>query len=90
MANTERLDSLRETAALWHARAGQENASAESRADLQRWLARSQEHRAAYRSIERSWSQLKGAASAPQIIQLRHESAMRLTRQTAAKLRPLR
>jgi transmembrane sensor len=90
MAQIERLNSLRETAALWHERAGQENASAETRNGLQAWLAKSAEHVAAYRSIERSWSQLKIAASAPQIIQLRHESAMRLTRQTAATLRPLR
>ena len=90
MAQIERLNSLRETAALWHERAGQENASAETRNGLQAWLGKSAEHVAAYRSIERSWSQLKNAASAPQIIQLRHESAMRLTRQTAATLRPLR
>ena len=90
MAQIERLNSLRETAALWHERAGQENASAETRNALEAWLAKSAEHLAAYQSIERSWSQLKSAASAPQIIQLRHESAMRLTRQTAATLRPLR
>jgi transmembrane sensor len=90
MAHIERLNSLRETAALWHERAGQENTSAEIRNDLEAWLAKSAEHVAAYRSIERSWSQLRSAAAAPQIIQLRHESAMRLTRQTAAKLRPLR
>jgi transmembrane sensor len=90
MAQIERLNSLRETAALWHERAGQENASAETRNGLQAWLGKSAEHVAAYQSIERSWSQLKSAASAPQIIQLRHESAMRLTRQTAATLRPLR
>jgi transmembrane sensor len=90
MANIERLRSLRETAALWHERSSEENASAETRNDLMAWLAKSPEHVAAYESIEQTWSQLNSAAAAPQILQLRHESAMRLTHKTAATLRPLR
>ena len=64
MAQIERLNSLRETAALWHERAGQENASAETRNGLQAWLGKSAEHVAAYRSIDLYYPDYSSASEA--------------------------
>jgi transmembrane sensor len=79
MAHIERLNALRETAALWYERAGQESAPAETRGALNAWLEQSPEHAAAFRSIERTWLALKSSAEDPAILELRQETARRLT-----------
>jgi transmembrane sensor len=89
MAQNKREDSLREIAAFWHERVGQEKVAADIRSACDAWVAESPEHAAAYRAIEQTWAQLKSAAHDPQILSLRHEAALRLTRQTSAILRPL-
>jgi transmembrane sensor len=83
MARIERLNTLHETAAAWFDQLREKDTSAETRRALAAWLAESSEHAAAYGSIERTWSQLKSAAQDPAVLELRHETAMRLTRKTA-------
>ncbi len=90
MAPVERLNSLRETAALWHERADQEHATEETRGALNAWLDESPEHVAAFRSIERTWIALTSAAQDPTVLKLRQEAAQRLTPQASTRLHPLR
>src|ERR1700722_458946 len=88
MARNERQDSLRETAAYWFEQVSQEGVSADTRGACDAWLGASPEHAAAYEAIERTWAQLESVAHDPQILSLRHEAALRLTRKTSATLRP--
>ena len=78
MAHIDRLNSLRETAALLYERASQENAPAETNDTLNAWLAESLDHPAAYQAISETWSALKGAAQDPAILALRQETGRRL------------
>jgi transmembrane sensor len=89
MAQHDRQDSLRETAAIWYERVSREKVAADIRGVCDAWLAESTEHAVAYRAIERTWAQLPSAAHDPEILSLRHEAAPRLTRKTSATLRPL-
>jgi transmembrane sensor len=85
MAHIKRVNSLHETAAHWFDQVREKGTSAETRRALNAWLAESAEHATAYGVIERTWSQLKSAAQAPPILELRHETAMRVARKTAAR-----
>jgi transmembrane sensor len=76
MAILERAKSLRETAALWHEREGQDT-SAESRGALNAWLNESPDHMAAYRSIEYTCTILQRSAEHPTILEMRQEAARR-------------
>src|SRR5258708_17578049 len=89
MDHATRREPLCEVAAAWHDRVHRENVPHEIRAALALWLAESPEHRAAYEEIERTWADLRSAAHAPQILALRHEAALRLTRRTSRRIRPL-
>src|SRR6266480_172637 len=89
MDPAKRCDPVRETAAAWHDRIHRDKVLDETRAAFARWLAESPEHRAAFDAIDRTWSDLKSAAHDPQILALRHETALRLTRRTSKRLRPL-
>jgi transmembrane sensor len=80
---------LRETAALWHERM-RDGPSEETQRTFEAWLEASPDHRAASESIARTWAMLQKAAEAPSILALRHETALRLTRDTSQHLRPLR
>jgi transmembrane sensor len=82
--------SVRETAALWYERVNAEHVSDATRNALDAWIAESSSHAAAYEAIERTWSNLKAAAHDSEILSLRHETALRLTRKTSGELRPLR
>jgi transmembrane sensor len=82
--------SEREVAAAWHDRLHRENVSDETRKAFEGWLATSPRHRQLYESIDRAWSTLREAAEDPQILALRHETALRLTRRNSRTLRPLR
>ena len=90
MAHIERLNSLREAAALWHERADHEYVSVETLDALDTWLIESPDHAAAFRSIERTWSGLRSAAQDPAILELRQEAARRLTPRPLASHRPSR
>jgi transmembrane sensor len=89
MARTERLNSLRETAARWFERAGHP-AGGETRGPVKAWLDESSEHTAAFRSIERTWVALKSTAQDPAILEIRKEAAQRLAPKTFATRRPWR
>jgi transmembrane sensor len=80
---------LREAAAAWHDRVHRERVPDETLDALALWLAESPEHRAAYEEIDRTWADLKSLAHDPQILALRHEAALRLTRRTSRSIRPL-
>jgi len=84
-----RREPLRETAAAWHDRIHRDKVLDETRAAFALWLAELPEHRAAYEEIDRTWVDLKSTAHDPRILALRHETALRLTRQTSKSIRPL-
>jgi transmembrane sensor len=80
---------LRETAATWHESLQGDSVPHETRAAFDAWLAESPAHRDAYETIERAWRELLSVAHDPQILELRHETALRLTRRTSITLRRL-
>ncbi len=84
-----RREPLRETAAAWYDRIHRDKVLDETRAAFALWLAELPEHRAAYEEIDRTWVDLKSTAHDPRILALRHETALRLTRQTSKSIRPL-
>jgi transmembrane sensor len=83
-------DFVRQAAASWHDRLQRESVSEETRQRFNRWLAQSPEHEPAYAAIDRAWSVLRAGAYEPEILALRHETALRLTRDASRSLRPLR
>ncbi len=89
MTHIDRLNALRETAALWRERAGQKNAPTDTRNALKTWLEESPEHVAAYKAISRTWVALASAAQDPSILELRQQAVRRLT-PASANRRPLR
>jgi transmembrane sensor len=82
--------SEREAAAAWHDRLHCENVPQETRKAFEAWLATNSRHLEVYESIDRAWSKLREAAEDPQILALRHETALRLTRRNSQTVRPLR
>lgn len=88
MATHTVSDELREQAAAWHERVSRNGASEEERCELESWLAQSPAHRLAYEEVAQTWARLQSLASDPQILELRHEAALRLTRGASAKHRP--
>jgi len=77
-------------AAAWYERLHREGVSEETRGAFAAWLAQSVDRRIAYESVNKTWTQVHSAALDPQILALRHETALRLTRGAAAAIRPLR
>lgn len=75
--------TLLEEAAAWCERLSQEQVPERIRADFERWRNLSPQHDAAYRSVVRKWNTLRGASEDPGIFALRHEAALRLTREQA-------
>ena len=82
-------ENVRELAASWYDRVHRDRVTEETRKALDAWLAQSAEHRAAYQEIERTWSSLRRVAHDPQILALRHETALRLTRRKTLGVRPM-
>src|SRR5690242_9614804 len=85
-----RFTDVSEAAAAWHDRLHRDKVSDDARSAFEAWLAESTEHRAAYASAVKAWAVLRGAAHDPQMLALRHETALRLTRRTSEAIRPLR
>ena len=83
-------EDVTEAAAAWHDRLHREGVSAESRRAFEAWVTESVDRRVAYESVSRAWGQARAAALEPQILALRHETALRLTRRASAGIRPLR
>jgi transmembrane sensor len=79
-----------ETAAAWHDRLHRETVSEAARREFAAWLAKSPEHVRVYEGVEKSWTTLEKSALDPGILALRHETALRLTRQASEAIRPLR
>jgi transmembrane sensor len=82
--------SEREAAAAWHDRLHREKVSDETRRAFADWLTESARHMELYESIDRVWTKLQTSAEDPQILALRHETALRLTRRASATGRSLR
>lgn len=89
MEHATRNEALRETAASWYDRLDRDKVSDETKTAFALWLAESPEHLAAFQELDRTWYTLKSVAHAPQILALRHETALRLTRRTSSRIRPL-
>jgi transmembrane sensor len=89
MDRASNVVSEREAAA-WHDRLHRDKVSDETRRAFADWLEQSPRHRVLYDAIDEVWSKLRGAAEDPQILALRHETALRLTRRTSETARPLR
>jgi transmembrane sensor len=83
-------EAIRDKAAGWHDQLQRERVSEDTQRAFGRWLAESPEHQAAYEAVERSWRTLRTAPCTPEILALRHETALRLNRATSRSLRPLR
>ena len=81
---------LEREAAAWHDRMHRDKLSDDTRRAFADWLVQSPRHRELYDAIDEVWSNLRGAAEDPQILALRHETALRLTRRTSETVRPLR
>ncbi|HEY6458142.1 MAG TPA: FecR domain-containing protein [Steroidobacteraceae bacterium] len=77
-------------AAAWYERVHQDGVSEDARSAFAAWLGQSVDHRTAYESVNETWTQVHSTALDPQILALRHETALRLTRRTSAAIRPLR
>jgi transmembrane sensor len=89
MDRASNVDSEREAAA-WHDRLNRDRVSDETQRAFAEWLAQSPRHRTLYDAIDGVWSRLRGAAEDQQMLALRHETALRLTRRTTQTVRPLR
>jgi len=74
---------LVEEAAAWCERLTREQVPERIRADFERWRNLSPQHDAVYRSVVGKWSALRAASDDPGILALRHEAALRLTREQA-------
>ena len=77
------LRAAREVAALWHNRLQREKVTEATRSEFAAWLAESPEHQVAYEVVDKAWIALQSTALDPQILALRHETALRLTRRTS-------
>lgn len=87
--STETLsEETLEVAAAWHERLHQELVSADTQRAYAAWLAQSDNHKTAYESVNKTWRRVQSAGSDPQILALRHETALRLTRRASAAIRP--
>ena len=77
-------------AAAWYERVHRDGVPEETRSGFAAWLAQSVDNRTAYESVNETWTQVQHTALDPQILALRHETALRLTRRASAAIRPLR
>ena len=90
MSPERQQESVRESAAAWHSRLHHDGESAQTARAFNSWLAESIEHRKAYEDIERSWETLRASTHSADIMALRHETALRLTRINAREIRPVK
>lgn len=79
--------ALREIAGRWRERLQREKVSESTRAAFESWIDQCPEHREAYAQAERLAERLRAAAESPQILALRHETALRLTRRASGRHR---
>jgi transmembrane sensor len=79
--------SLQETAARWHERMQQEPVPERLRVAFSRWMDKEPEHRVAFEKADRAWRFARSMAHDPRILELRHETALRLTRKATHQRR---
>ena len=79
--------ALEEAAARWHERLQHEPVPERLRVAFSRWMDKAPEHRAAYEAVDRVWRFAKSKAHDPRILELRHETALRLTRKASHQSR---
>ncbi len=77
-------------AAAWYERLQREEVTEDTQNAFAAWLAQSDDRSRAYESVKKTWTQVRSAALDPQILALRHETALRLTRRASAAIRPVR
>lgn len=75
--------TIEETATRWRERLQQEPVPERLRVAFSRWIDKAPEHRAAYESVDRVWRFARSMAHDPRILELRHETALRLTREAS-------
>jgi transmembrane sensor len=90
MERATKFPSVRELAVDWYERLHRDKVTEETRRAFEAWLSASPAHREAYESVGHAWVTLQAASGSPQILALRHETALRLTRRTSAHTRPWR
>ncbi|MFC4307928.1 FecR family protein [Steroidobacter flavus] len=73
---------LIERAARWLDETSQ-SGSADKQAALARWLEESEAHRQAYEQVKKTWALARQSAHDSQMLALRHETALRITRRSA-------
>ena len=83
MSSQREVAALEEVAARWHERLQHEPVPERLRLAFSRWMDKAPEHRAAYESVDRGWRFAKSVAHDPRILELRHETALRLTRKAS-------
>ncbi len=76
-------EALRETAALWYDRLNRDTVADEMHAAFVRWRDARPEHRQAYEAAAGAWALVRQGSYHPQIMALRHETALRLTRRSS-------
>lgn len=86
-AGSGAADAVREAAALWCDRLARSDVSAETRAAFARWMEESAGNRAAYEAVSRAWTLVRDQSHDPRILALRHETALRLTRDASRRSR---
>jgi len=72
-----------ESAARWYERLRQEPVSEQLRAEFSRWLEESPDHRDAFEAVNRASGFARSVAQDPRILELRHETVLRLTRKAS-------
>jgi transmembrane sensor len=87
MSARREVTAFEEAAARWHDRLQQEPVPERLRVAFSRWMDKAAENRAAYEAVDRVWQLARSSAHDPRILELRHETALRLTRK-ASRQRP--
>jgi transmembrane sensor len=87
MSFEREVTALEEVAARWHERLQHEPVPQRLRMAFSRWLDKAPENRTAYAAVDRVWRFARSAAHDARILELRHETALRLTRKASHRPR---
>jgi transmembrane sensor len=77
-------------AAAWFDRIQREHVSAEERRAFEQWLADSPDNLRAYQSVQHAWNLLQDSTRQPDILALRQEATLRVTRRASRRLQRFR
>ena len=87
MSSQREVTPFEEAAARWHERLQDEPVPERLRVAFSRWMDKAPENRAAYEAVDRVWRIARSMAHDPRILELRHETALRLTRKASRQTR---